>query len=283
MRDRRADAGSALVTAVIGIAVFALLALEMLDVGRTSLTLIQARHDRASLLAAADAGVAIAIHGLAVSDPAKRLQADGIAHTAYFDGIQLAITVEDDQGKVAINYVGPDVERRLFSAAGIDGARLDILVDSLEDWKDYDDMVRKNGAEKNYYAELGIRPRNDKIRTIEELARLRGMDGALLTKIAPAITLFANRLGNFDAAISSSPLALEAMSGDSAAYDVQKRISLQAGQRPAIDIAHMKSVVERFYTVTVEARLSDEVRASRSIVVQFTGNSANPYWIRYVR
>jgi hypothetical protein len=118
---------------------------------------------------------------------------------------------------------------------------------------------------------------------MEELAHLRGMDGALLAKITPAITLFANRLGNFDAAVSSSPLALEAMSGDSAAYDVQKRISLQSGQRPAIDIAHMKNLVERFYTVTVEARQSDGARAVRSVVVQFTGNSVNPYWIRYVR
>ena len=270
-------------TAVIGIAIFALLALQMLEMGRSSLALIQARSDRARLLAAADAGIAMAVHGLAVRDPARRIDADGVAHIDYFDGVLLAVTVEDDQGKIALNRVGPDVERRLFSAAGIDGARLDEIVDSLEDWKDYDDTQRPHGAERQYYAALGIRPRNDKIRTLEELAVLPGMDDALLARIAPAVTLFANRLGNFEAGVSSSPLALQAMSGTGSAYEVEKRSALQAGQRPALDIVPARSLAERFYTVKVEASLPDGHRASRSVVVQFNGNPANPFWIRTAR
>lgn len=283
MSGNGAETGSALVAAVIGIAVFAFLALQMLESERATLALIQARTDHAHLLAAADAGIAIALHGLAAENPEDRIAADGIAHSAYFDGMDIAITIEDDQGKIAINNTTSDVERRLFAAAGASGGDIDCLVDSLDDWKDYDDNRRPHGAEREYYAPRGIRTRNDAIRTLDELTVLPCMREDILARIAPAVALFSSRTGRFEADVASSPLALEAASGANSAYDVEKRLSLQAGQRPVLDLPPHKSLFGRFYTITVEARAPDGARAVRSVVVQYSGNAGAPYWYRMVQ
>lgn len=276
------EAGSALVTAVIGVAVFSFLALEMLESSRASLALVQARSDQAQLAAAADSAIAIAIHGLGLSDPDKRITPDGVAHAYYFGGVNLSVTVEDEKGKVVINQAKPDVERKLLAAAGVTGARLDVLVDSLEDWKDYDDAARPNGAETAYYAPLGYPPRNDDIRRLDELALIRGMNGVLLARIAPAITLFAYGYGGFDKDVAN-PLALAAMSNGDDSFDLQDRLQSMAGEHTALAIKNDQSTMGEIYSISVNASSPDGARMSRMEVVEFTGDPADPYWVRYVQ
>jgi general secretion pathway protein K len=253
----------------------------MLGTNRASMQLVQAQVDRARLSAAADAGIAIAIHGLGLVDPDKRLAADGQRHAYYFDGVSLDITIQDEKGKIAINQAPPDVERRLFAAAGVSGSRLDILVDSLEDWKDYDDMVRPNGAERSYYAPMGIQPRNDGIRTLDELADLRGMDADLLGRIAPAITPFAIPIGSFNND-TATPLALMAMSKSDSGFDVQKRLASLAGEHTALEIKNDQGTMGAFFSIVVDAHSRNGGRMSRTVAVTFTGDPTEPYWVRYV-
>src|SRR5262245_8449948 len=60
----------------------------------------------------------------------------------------------DEGGKININRVNEETLRRVFTNLGIDDARRDILVDSIMDWRDPDDLHRINGAENDYYAGL---------------------------------------------------------------------------------------------------------------------------------
>lgn len=279
----RRDDGFALVAAVAGVAVFAFFAFEILDASRGPVALLHAQQDRAVLAAAADAGIAQAIYNLALDDRAKRLPVDGIPRPSSFDNVRLSITVSDERGKVPINRVGSDVERRLFAAAGVNGDRLDILVDSLDDWKDENDAPRSHGAEIGYYRPLGIRPRNGAIRTVDELGQIRGMDAALLARIAPAITVFPGNDGGFNAD-TAAPLALAAMQGEaSAGFNIQKRQQELVGQRTALDITADTPIAGRSLSILVNARLSDGSVYTREEIVEFTGNPGQPYWIRYVR
>ncbi len=280
---RRRDDGFALVAAVAAMAVFAYFAFQVLDSGRGTIALLQAQQDRAVLVAAADAGLAQTIYNLGLEDRTQRLPVDGLPRTSWFDGAKLTITVGDERGKIPINKISADVERGLFAAAGVTGDRLDILVDSLEDWKDENDAPRPNGAEIAYYRPLGIRPRNGPIRTVDELGQIRGMDAALLSRIAPAITVFPGNNGGFNAD-TAPPLALEAMKGaGSAFFDIQKRQQELAGQRTALDIADDVPIAGRSLSIRVEARLGDGSIFTREEIVEFTGNSQQPYWIRYMR
>jgi len=277
------DDGFALVAAVAGVAVFAFFAFEILDASHGTIALLHAQQDRAVLAAAADAGLAQAIHDVALDDRAKRMPIDGIPRVSSFDGVKLTVTVSDERGKVAINKVGSDVERRLFAAAGVSGDRLDILVDSLDDWKDENDAPRSHGAEIDYYRPMGIRPRNGAIRTIDELGQIRGMDADLLARIAPAITVFPGNNGGFNAD-TAPPLALAAMQGEgSASFNIQKRQQELAGQRTALDITADTPITGRSLSILVNARLPDGGVYTREQIVEFTGNPVQPYWIRYVR
>jgi general secretion pathway protein K len=277
------DSGFALVVAVAGMAVFAYFAFQILDASRGTIALIQAQQDKAVLTAAADAGFAQAIYGLALEDRTKRLPVDGIPRTSVFNGVRLTITVYDERGKISINKTSPDIERALFAAAGIGGDRLNVLVDSLEDWKDENDTARPNGAEAAYYRPFGIRPRNGPIRTIDELGLIRGMDAALLEKIAPAITLYQSDSGGFNAD-TAPPLVLEAMKGaDSSLFDIQERQQELAGERTALDIAADKPIAGRSLSVAVQARLPDGSSYARSETGEFNSNPLQPYWIRSVR
>ncbi|MEJ1970193.1 MAG: hypothetical protein WDN03_16420 [Rhizomicrobium sp.] len=283
MKRRDGEAGSALVPAVIAIAIFALIALEILDASRGTIVVLRAETDRARLAAAADGGLAMAIFQVGLKDRTQGLPVDGLPRVSYFEGVALTITVQDANGQIAINKVGPDVERRLFSAAGVTGERLDVLVDSLEDWKDHDADPRRNGAEFEYYSRFGIRTRDTDIHTIDELAQLRGMDPALLARIEPALTVFSDSWSTFDASLAN-PLALAAMEDAGAnPFDTQKRLDDLAGKRPVLEIGDDVPLAGRVLTITVEARLPEGGTFVREAVVQFTGSGTQPYWIRYVR
>ena len=83
----------------------------------------------------------------------------------------------DESGKVNINRVNEDRLRRVFSNLGVDANLRDILVDSIMDWRDPDDLHRTNGAEKEYYLALSpsYSPKNGAFDSVEDLLWLRGV------------------------------------------------------------------------------------------------------------
>lgn len=66
----------------------------------------------------------------------------------------------------------------LFDRAGIPWEMRDILVDSLLDWVDQDELSRLNGAESDFYERLDppYKSKNRMIDTVDELALIRGFD-----------------------------------------------------------------------------------------------------------
>lgn len=282
MRSRQ-DSGTAFLAALLAVTVFAYIAFEILSLEQGSSAVIGAETDHARLVAAADAGLAQTIYQLGLKDPGRRLQPDGRTHSSYFAGVDLKITVQDERGKIPLNSVGPDVERRLFAAAGVDGERLDTLVDSLEDWKDGDDNPRRHGAEKSYYLTKGYPARNGEIETIDELADIKGMDADLLARIAPAITVSKGIFGIFEPGMGA-PLAVLAMTNPiRAEFDADSRKQSLAGNRPVIDFVDRFPPDGRVISVVVVASLEGRGQFRREVVVQFTGDARQPYWVRSAR
>ena len=275
------DRGSALVVAVVGVAIFSLVALEILDTSRSTVRLLRAEGDRAKLAAAVDAGLALVIYQLGLKDPLARQPVDGRPRRTVFDGVNLMITVEDARGRIPINKVGPGVERQLFQAAGVQEPQLSVLVDSLEDWKDADDDPRPNGAEAPYYKAFGIRPRNGPLRTVDELGEIKGMDPKIFARIAPAVTTFPGNFGSFDISLAG-PMARAAMQGAGLSLEVQKPLDTFSSDRPVLEITDQVPVTGRSLSIRIEAGMTD-AQACREIVLEFTGNTLRPYWIKYAR
>ena len=87
----------------------------------------------------------------------------------------------DESGKININRVNEDTLRRVFTNLGIDDTRRDILVDSIMDWRDADDLHRVNGAESDYYMSLtpAYTAKNGPLDSVEDLLWIRGVTNEL--------------------------------------------------------------------------------------------------------
>jgi len=86
-------------------------------------------------------------------------------------------TIIDEDGKININIAKAEQLRYLFLDSGVDASEVDIIVDSILDWRDENSLHRLNGAEEDYYTSLE-RPYSCKdgpFSTIEELLLVKGM------------------------------------------------------------------------------------------------------------
>jgi general secretion pathway protein K len=106
---------------------------------------------------------------------------DGSWREESFGAGGFRVRLIDEGGKININRVNEETLRRVFSNLGIDSARGDILVDSIMDWRDEDDLHRTNGAENDYYASLSpsYSAKNGPLDSVEDLLWIRGMTADL--------------------------------------------------------------------------------------------------------
>jgi len=261
----------------MAVAVFAYIAFQVLAAGQGGASLVDGEVQKAKLAAAADAGISLALHGLAADDRAFRWSIDGRARQFDFGGTNLTIVVEDERGKAPLAGLNDSQARALFQGAGASGDRLDALVSEFRQWQTEDSEVHDPPLPS---PETPIR--HGPFATVGELAGLKDMDPVLLARIAPAVTVFFEENGPFEAR-NATPLAIAAMAaeaGDSPeALDNQAQI---ASERPDEEIAVDDHLSGRTLTVRVTAQARDGARTHRMAIVELTGDKEHPYYIRYV-
>ncbi len=125
----------------------------------------------------------------------RQTQEPGQAQKDLFDGTWreenlgggvYRVRLVDEGGKININRVDEDTLRRVFSHLGIEEPRRSMLIDSIMDWRDPDDLHRVNGAESDYY--LSLQPpytaKNGFFDTVEDLLWVKGMTADLFYGLA---------------------------------------------------------------------------------------------------
>jgi len=102
---------------------------------------------------------------------------DGRRYLMPFDLGECEIRVMSEAGKVNINLVPESLLRKIMGNLGLEGEQRDIVVDSIMDWRDPDDLHRINGAENDYYLSLKepYNCKNGDLSSIEELLLIRGV------------------------------------------------------------------------------------------------------------
>jgi len=271
----RDDRGYALVAAVMAMGAFGYIAFETLATDRGAIQTLAARMEQARLTAAADAGLALAIHGLAIEDRAERWSIDGRPRRVAFEGTDLTIVVEDERAKAPISDLSDQQARALFTGAG-GGDRVDALVEEYRQWVSQADDAPPGAPPPD-------RPiRHGAFESVAELSGLKDMDPILLGRIAPAVTVFFDDNGVF-AARNARPLAAAVMSADDEenpeSLDNEARI---ADQRPSEEIAPDENLAGRALSVRVTARAPDGALRRRMAVITLTGDPAHPDYVRFV-
>jgi general secretion pathway protein K len=94
----------------------------------------------------------------------------------------------DEGGKINLNRVDEATLRNILTNLGVDEPRRSVLVDSILDWIDSDNLHRVNGAESDYYQSLspGYTAKDAAFDTVEELLWVRGMTPELFFGSAAA-------------------------------------------------------------------------------------------------
>ena len=274
--------GFALVAALIALALFAGVAFAMLAAEKGNLAGTVAGAEQARLAAAADAGLVLAAAHLSARGVDESIwRIDGRPYRTTLDGVSLTIRIEDERGKIRLNDLTEAQARLMFEGAGVGGRRLDEVTDAFLDWTDADDDPRPYGAEAADYARLGYQPRNGGLRTLGELALIRGMDRATYDRIAPAATLFFGGAGGFDPA-NAHPLALAVMleTGMGSPQVIERQRAL-AGQRTALEPDAPPVLGGRPLTVRVLAEDGQAARLERATIIEFPDATLRRWEIRY--
>ena len=109
-------------------------------------------------------------------------KADGTLYKGELSDGSYEVAIRGESGKLDINTVPDIILKNLLMNAGVKDGDADIIVDSIMDWKDPDDLHRMHGAESDYYMSLPnpYKAKNAGFEALEELLLVRGVTPELL-------------------------------------------------------------------------------------------------------
>lgn len=164
---------------------------------RTETLLTSHAVEQAQAHALAEAGLNYAALQILRPASARDWPVDGSQQTWRFGPGRVFITVTDVSGKVDLNSADREMLGILLTAAGTLEEDLDGLLDTIEDWRDADDLRRVNGAESDEYEAAGrsIGPKNKPFDSVEELQQVLGISSAVYRKMAKWVTVFSRQPG----------------------------------------------------------------------------------------
>jgi general secretion pathway protein K len=88
-----------------------------------------------------------------------------------------SVRIGNEAGKININKADENLLKMMLNKFDLDDGEKDIIVDSILDWRDIDDLRRLHGAEDEYYQSLPepYHARNDDFESVEELLLVKGI------------------------------------------------------------------------------------------------------------
>jgi general secretion pathway protein K len=278
---RPEDGGYALLAAILAVMAFAYMAYEVLAADRGAIAAVSGRLTQARLTAAADAGMAMAVHGLAADDLNARWSNDGRTRQLEFDGIDLTISVEDERGKAPLSGMDNTQARALFAGAGATGDQLDHLVAEFRDWQS-DPAAGVDMSGLVLPTPDGRPVRHGPFRTVDEMASLQDMTPQIFARVAPVTTAFFEETGGFDVD-HAAPLAKSAMSAVTVESPDESGSETQTADDQPAEELQSRSLVGDPMTIRVVARDRSGGRAERMEIVELTGDPTTPFWVRYTQ
>jgi general secretion pathway protein K len=148
--------------------------------------------------ALADAGVYRGLYELTkpTSDGA-RWNADGRTHDFSLDEGEIRLVMRDETARIDLNTASDDLLKGLLLSNGLDEEQANQVLDAILDWRDADELVRPQGAERDQYEAMGkpYIPANMEFRTVAELQSVIGVTPDLYRKLAGALTVYSRQAG----------------------------------------------------------------------------------------
>lgn len=173
--------GFALVVVIVVLLFVSFLASQLILQVRTEQQVAFNAISRGSSRYLAEAGIQLALFRL-LDKPLEHIDEE---HDTMLQGIEYGTALEtgtiryialSEAGKIDLNKAPPGLLTLLFAYHGLTAEESAVIIDSLQDWRDPDDLLRLNGAEKETYQALSppYIPRNGAIEEPVEFPLVNG-------------------------------------------------------------------------------------------------------------
>lgn len=145
---------------------------------RREAAIVTGSSTNAQAMAIAESGLAIAEFMLLNPDQRQRWRTDSNIYQIDYADTKIRVRLLAETGKIDLNSADPTLLQKLMAYAPVEEALQTKLANAIVDWRDEDDLVRLEGAEKEEYKEAGLsyQPRNKPFQSIEELQMVLGMN-----------------------------------------------------------------------------------------------------------
>ena len=189
----RAERGFALVVVIVVVLLVTFLASRLIMQVRFESRAAHNLRKRRQARFLAEAGVSLALFRIldrpvddTLGDP-KEPFVPGREYEAVLPEGKIRYYAVSETGKINLNGEDFTLLREYLLFLGLEEERVTVIIDSLLDWEDADDLHRLNGAEKDYYQGLAdpYEPRNGPLADPGEFFLVRGTEG-LEERIDPA-------------------------------------------------------------------------------------------------
>jgi general secretion pathway protein K len=107
---------------------------------------------------------------------------DGTPNIFSIENDMCLVRITDESGKIDINKVPDIIIKGLLKNLGVKDEDVDVIGDSIADWKDADDLTHLHGAESDFYMSLPVpyKAKNAEFESIEELLLVKGVTPELM-------------------------------------------------------------------------------------------------------
>jgi general secretion pathway protein K len=162
---------------------------------RRESTIVAGIKDNAGAASVAEAGIAYAEFMLLHPDQNKRWRADGNIYQVDFGNTQIRLRLLSESGKIDINKADLPLLQALMAQAPVEEEQQAKLIGAILDWRDPDDLLNIDGAEKKEYQDAGLKyqPRNKPFQTLEELQMVLGIDERVYNWLEPLVTVYSGQ------------------------------------------------------------------------------------------
>jgi type II secretory pathway component PulK len=157
---------------------------------------------------------------------------------------RLSYRLTDESARLNVNRVTRVVLDRLLQEVSLERSARDVILDSIQDWRDPNEEHRLNGAESDYYLALPVpyRSKNADFDTVDELLQVQGVTREILygrpgiPGLAEHLTAWGTGAVNVNTA---SPVVLRALGFAPAEVD------LLIGRRPYATVNDLPPALRR--------------------------------------
>jgi general secretion pathway protein K len=283
------QAGVALILVLWMLTLLTLIATGLSFSTRTETVLTGNQYSLARARALADSAVYKGIYELSkpVTDPVTGFKADGQTRVLILDGVRVELTILDEAAFIDLNKAPESLMKGLLVSSGAEEDAADRLLAAIADWRDPDELVRTNGAERSEYEFSGLKaPANADFLSVDELIRVIGMSRELFNRIENAITVYSGQPG-IDSRVAPRQVLLALPNATHEEVDnyLEQRLALRAESLPippfppAAAFPPATSSGGGVYNFKALVKLADNTVFVRQAVVKMAREIRQPYII----